>query len=135
MIWERVTSQATLIATELPNVITWKHNFNYLTWAPHFHQQTSCAFQSEHQGRRGPWCVQAQCTGHLYAPSIAPCSPGTRHMVLESLVASTTVQGRPRLPKQISSNVGKPVGSGVAGVRSLWRMARDLPGVPRAASG
>lgn len=79
--------------------------------------------------------MQAQCTGHLHAPSIAPCSPGTRHMVLESLVASTTVQGRPQPPKQISSNVGKPVGSGVAGVWSLWRTAGDLPGVPRTASG
>lgn len=72
--------------------------------------------------------MQAQGTGHLHAPSIAPCTLGTRRMVLESLVASTTVQGRPRLPKKISSNVGKPVGSGVAGVRSLWRTAGDLPG-------
>lgn len=43
-------------------------------------------------------------------------------MVLDSLGAPATVQGWPWQPGHISSHVGKPVGSGVAGVRSLRRL-------------
>lgn len=66
--------------------------------------------------------MQATCAGHLLSASISPRTPGLRHMVLDSLGAPATVQGWPWQPGHISSHAGKPVGSGVAGVQSLWRL-------------